>query len=134
MDALKQLEVSMESSSIPNPREQNLPGQSVWQASNYAGARFYGSKEVVMTEIVSVINLELLAKGQTISQQELDRLIDLSFRDFTRLPNRLKDSGHDSIIPQDFDKLMEMLIRKYVSQHKLITIRPMSGDSPTRGS
>lgn len=132
MDEFKQPETSMESSSLSNSHELSLPGESVWQASNYIGARFHGTKDVVTEEIAKVINLELAATGQTIDQQQLDRLIDLSFRDFRGLAQSLKDSGHDSIIPQDFDELMERIIRKHVSYHKVISIRPKLSDRPAR--
>lgn len=132
MDEFKRLETSMESLNISNPREQSLPGRPAWQASNYIGERFRGSKDIITAEIAKVVSLELAATGQAISQQQFDSLINLSFRDFTGLPERLKDSGHDSIIPQDFDELMERLIRKHVSQHKLISIRPATGDRPMR--
>jgi hypothetical protein len=132
MDEFKQPETSMESASLSNPREPSLLSSSVWQASNYRGARFHGTKDVVTAEIARVASLEIAATGQTINQQQLDRLIDLSFRDFIRLPQRLKDSGHDSVMPQDFDELMEKLIRKYVSHHKLTGIRPTPSDRPVR--
>jgi hypothetical protein len=132
MDEFKRSETWMESSSISNSRELSLLGDSVWQASNYIGARFHGTKDDVTAEIAKVVSSELAATGQTTNQQQLDRLINLSFRDFTGLPECLKDSGHDSITPQDFDGLMEKLIRKHVSNHKLICIRPTSGGRPTR--
>jgi hypothetical protein len=132
MNGFKRPETSMESSSLSNSHELSLPGESAWQASNYIGARFHGTKDVVTGEIAKVISLELAATDQTINQQQLDRLIDLSFRDFTGLAQRLKDIGHDSITPQDFDELMERLIRKHVSNHKLISIRPKPRDRPVR--
>ena len=132
MDESKQPETSMESSSSSNLHELSLPGESVWQASNYIGARFHGTKDVVTAEIAKIVSLELAATSQAINQLQLNRLIDLSFRDFTCLPQRLKDSGHDSITPQDFDELMERLIRKHVSNHKLISIRPKPSDRPVR--
>jgi hypothetical protein len=132
MDEFKQPETSMESSSLSNSHELSLPGESVWQASNYIGARFHGTKDVVTGEIAKVISLELAATGQTIDQQQLDKLIDLSFRDFRGLAQSLKDSGHDSITPQDFDELMERIIRKHVSYHKVISIRPKPSDRPVR--
>jgi hypothetical protein len=132
MDEFKQPETSMESASLSNPREPSLLSSSVWQASNYRGARFHGTKDVVTAEIARVVSLEVAATGQTINQQQLDRLIDLSFRDFIGLPQRLKDSGHDSVMPQDFDELMEKLIRKYVSRHKLTSIRPTPSGRPVR--
>lgn len=122
----------MESASLSNPREVSLLSSSVWQASNYRGARFHGTKDVVTAEIARVVSLEVAATGQTIDQQQLDGLIDLSFRDFIGLPRRPKDSGHDSVMPQDFDELMEKLIRKYVSRHKLTSIRPTPSDRPVR--
>jgi hypothetical protein len=132
MDEFKQPETSMESASLSNPREVRLLSSSVWQASNYRGARFHGTKDVVTAEIARVVSLEVAATGQTIDQQQLDRLIDLSFRDFIGLPPRPKDSGHDSVMAQDFDELMEKLIRKYVSRHKLTSIRPTPSDRPVR--
>ena len=132
MDESKRPETSMESTGLSNSREPSLLSSSAWQASNYRGARFHGTKAVVTAEIAKVVSLELAATDQTINQQQLDRLIDLSFRDFIGLAQRLKDSGHDSVIPQDFDELMEKLIRKHVSHHKLISIRPTPSDRPVR--
>ena len=103
--------------------EQSSPQPSVWHISNYIGGRFRGSKDAVTTEITRVINLQLPATNQTITQQQFDRLIDMSLRDFNDLPRRLHDDGHDFITPQDFDELMDELIRKQVSQHKLKSIR-----------
>jgi hypothetical protein len=132
MDKFKRPAKPMQSSSNSNPSELSLLGESNWQASNYIGARFHGTKDVVTAEIAKVVSLELVATGQKINQQQLDRLIDLSFREFTGLAERLKDSGHHSITPQDFDELMEKLIRKNVSHHKLISIRPTPGGRPMR--
>ena len=132
MDKFKQPEMSMESAGLSNSRDQSLLSSSVWQASNYRGARFHGTKAAVKAEIEKVVSLELAATGQTVNPQQLDRLIDLSFQDFIGLPQRLKDSGHDSVIPQDFDELMEKLIRTCVSNHKLISIRPTPSDRPVR--
>ena len=132
MDKFKQPEMSMESAGLSNSRDQSLLSSSVWQASNYRRARFHGTKDVLTAEIARVVSLELAAMSQTINQQQLDRLIDLSFRDFIGLPQRLKDSGHDSVMPRDFDELMEKLIRKRVSHHKLISIRPTPSDRPVR--
>jgi hypothetical protein len=132
MDEFKAPETSLESASLSNPRELNLLSSLAWQASNYRGARFHGTKTAVKAEIAKVVSLELAATGQTVNQQQLDRLIDLSFQDFIGLPQRLKDSGHDSVIPQDFDELMEKLIRKHASHHKLTSIRPTPSDRPVR--
>lgn len=132
MDEFKRPDTSMESSRLSSPREPSLLGASVWQASNYIGTRFNGTKDVVTAEIAKVVSLEVAATGQTMNQQQLDGFVDLSFREFTGLAERLKDSGHDSIIPQDFDELMEKLIRKYVSYHKLISIRPTPSNGPIR--
>jgi hypothetical protein len=103
--------------------EQSSPRHSVWHISNYIGARFRGSKDAVTTEITRVINLQLAATGQTITQQQSDKLIDTSLRRFNNLPRQLHDDGHDFITPQDFDELMDKLIQKQVSQHKLKSIR-----------
>src|ERR1700733_13831977 len=111
MDKFKQPEMSMESAGLSNSRDQSLLSSSVWQASNYRRARFHGTKDVLTAEIARVVSLELAAMSQTINQQQLDRFINLSFRDFIGLSKRLKDSGHDSVMPQDFDELMERLIR-----------------------
>ena len=113
----------MDSSEIVVPHEQSSPQHSVWNISNYIGGRFRGSKDAVTTEITRVINLQLAATDQTITQQQFDRLIDMSLRSFNDLPRRLHDDGHDFITPQDFDELMDKLIRKQVSQHKLQSIR-----------
>lgn len=132
MDEFERPETSLESASLSNPRELNVLSSLAWQASNYRGARFHGTKAAVKAEIAKVVSLELAATSQTINQQQLDRLIDLSFQDFIGLAQRLKDSGHDSVMPQDFDELMEKLIRKHVSHHKLISIRPTPSDRPVR--
>ena len=113
----------MNSSEILVSDEPSSPRHSVWDTSNYIGGRFHGSKDAVTTEITRVINLQLSATNQTISQQQFDRLIDTSLRSFNNLPRRLHDDGHDFITPQDFDELMDELIRKQVSQHKLKSIR-----------
>ena len=113
----------MDSSEILASPEQSSPQQSVWHSSNYVGERFHGSKDIITTEITRVINLQLAATNQAITQQQFDKLIDLSFRDFNDLPRRLYDNGYDFITPQDFDELMDKLIRKRVSQHKLNSIR-----------
>jgi hypothetical protein len=132
MDEFNRPDTSMDSSNLSNPREQSLARESVWQASNYRGARFHGTKDVVTAEIAKVASRELAATGQTVNLKQLDRLIDLSFRDFTGLPQCLEDCGYDLIIPQDFDELMEKPIRKHISYHKLICIRPMPGDRQAR--
>jgi len=113
----------MDSSEIVVPHEQSSPQHSVWNASNYIGGRFRGSKDAVTTEITRVINLQLAATDQTITQQQFDRLINVLLRSFNNLPRRLHDDGHDFITPQDFDELMDKLIQKQVSQHKLKSIR-----------
>jgi hypothetical protein len=113
----------MNLSEISVSHGQNSPQHLVWHISNYIGERFHGSKDAVTTEVTRVINLQLAATDQAITQQQFDRLINILLRGFNDLPRRLHDDGHDFITPQDFDELMDKLIRKQVSQLKLKSIR-----------